>query len=87
MQETVTIDHGEIRRWAEARGGMPAVVAGTDADLRFDWGEGGRLERISWEDFFELFEEQDLAFAHIEDDDSSVYEFVPRSAEFEQDYA
>lgn len=79
MQQTFTTEHNEIRRWAGERGGMPAIVEGTEAELRFDWGEGDEsLVRISWPDFFEIFDEQGLAFAHIEDDDSSVYEFVPR---------
>lgn len=58
---------------------MPAIVPGTEAGLRFDWGEGDeRLMRLSWEDFFDIFEEEGLAFVHIEQDDSSVYEFVAR---------
>lgn len=58
---------------------MPAIASGTDDGLRFDWGDGLEdLERMGWEDFFALFEEYGLAFAHIEDDDSSVYEFVSR---------
>jgi hypothetical protein len=58
---------------------MPAILRGSESGLRFDWGEeGDGLMRLSWEEFFSLFEEHDLAFAHIEEDDSSVYEFVPR---------
>jgi hypothetical protein len=81
MQQVITTDHEDIRHWASERGGMPAIVAGTDDDLRFDWGESDEyLERLSWEDFFDLFDEYGLAFAHIEDDSSSVYEFVSRYA-------
>jgi hypothetical protein len=78
MQQTITTSHDEIRAWAAGRGGMPAIVPGTAAGLRFDWGEGEHLERIAWADFFDIFEEYGLAFSHIEQDDSSVYEFVPR---------
>jgi hypothetical protein len=79
MQQTFTIDHEEIRAWAAGRGGMPAILEGTESGLRFDWGEGDAdMVRLSWSEFFDIFEEQGLAFAHIEEDDSSVYEFVPR---------
>lgn len=82
MQQVITTNHDEIRAWAAGRGGMPAVVESSEADLRFDWGEGDSLlMRISWDEFFDLFEEHGLAFAHIENDDSSVYEFVPRRGE------
>jgi hypothetical protein len=68
----LTIDHDEIRRWVEERGGHPARVAGTGSGedpglLRIDFpgfsGEG-KLEPISWEQFFEAFEENELAFAY-----------------------
>jgi hypothetical protein len=79
MQQVLTTDHSEIRAWAAGRGGMPAIVPGSEAGLRFDWGEGdGGLMRIEWDEFFDIFEEHALAFSHIEEDDSSVYEFVPR---------
>ena len=61
---TVT-DHGEIRRWAEKRGGRPSVVRtgkGEGGILRFDFGEDDeKLEEIEWDEFFRLFEENDLA--------------------------
>jgi hypothetical protein len=83
MQQVITTNHSDIRQWAAGRGGMPAIVPGTQAELRFDWGEGDNLTRLSWENFFDIFEEEHLAehlaFAHIEEDDSSVYEFVPRN--------
>lgn len=79
MQQTYTTNHDEIRAWAAGRGGMPAIVDGTESELRFDWGEGDAdLMRLSWPEFFEIFDEEGLAFAHIEEDDSSVYEFVRR---------
>jgi hypothetical protein len=69
-----TTDHGEIRKWAEERSGKPAHVKGTGgADdpgiLRIDFpgysGEG-KLEEISWEEFFEKFDEQGLALVYQE---------------------
>ncbi len=67
-----TTDHEEIRKWVEERGGWPACVKGTGGKedpglLRIDFpgytGEG-KLQRISWEEFFEKFEENDLAFLY-----------------------
>ncbi|MHB2167216.1 hypothetical protein [Alsobacter sp. R-9] len=71
-EATTTIDHDEIRRWAEERGGRPAAVRGTggkdDAGiLRIDFPERGdpyALEEISWDEFFEAFEANELAFLH-----------------------
>ncbi|WP_437489071.1 hypothetical protein WME75_10005 [Sorangium sp. So ce1014] len=71
----MTIDHDEIRQWAESRGGRPATVKSTEKDgepgiLRIDFpgysGEGS-LEEISWEDFFAKFEESNLAFVYQEE--------------------
>ena len=67
-----TIDHDEIRQWAESRGGRPATVIRTEKNgepgiLRIDFpgysGEGS-LEEISWDDFFAKFEESNLAFVY-----------------------
>ena len=62
-------DHEEIRRWAEERGGTPACVRGTGGKgdigmLRIDfpgYSGGDSLEPISWEDWFEKFDERNLA--------------------------
>jgi len=71
-----TTDHDTIRRWAEARGGRPARVKGTGDNndpgmLRLDFGErDSTLEEITWEEFFEKFDENDLAFLY-QDETSS----------------
>ena len=70
-----TTDHDQIREWAEARGGKPACVKGTggggDAGLlRIDFpGYSGAesLQHISWEEFFEKFDENDLALLYQEE--------------------
>ena len=67
-----TTNHDEIRRWVEERGGHPAKVKGTEKGkssgvLRIDYpGFSGedRLEEISWEEFFEGFEQNELAFLY-----------------------
>ncbi len=70
MTEAVTTtDHHAIRKWAEARDGHPARVKdqGDGGILRFDFGEPHEdLERISWDNFFAIFEENNLAFLHQE---------------------
>lgn len=64
----VTIDHDEIQRWAEERDGEPAVVRGTTI-IRLDFpGFAGppKLQRMSWDDWFRLFDEQNLALVYEE---------------------
>jgi len=69
----ITTNHEEIRLWVEERGGNPAIVKGTEsrdsALLRIDYpgfsGEG-KLEPIEWDQFFEIFDENNLAFLYQE---------------------
>jgi hypothetical protein len=71
----VTTDHNEIRQWVEERGGHPARVKGTDEGdsggvLRIDYpGYSGEdtLEPITWDEFFQAFEENKLAFLYQEE--------------------
>lgn len=67
-----TTDHETIRQWVEERGGHPATVnrTGDEEDpgiLRIDYpgysGEG-TLEPITWDAFFEKFDEEELAFLY-----------------------
>ncbi len=88
-----TTNHDEIRRWVEERGGHPAVVKGTEGKrsggvLRIDYpgfsGEG-TLEKISWEEFFETFEEANLAFLYQDETkdgaESRFSKLIDRDAE------
>jgi hypothetical protein len=65
---TTTTDHEVIRRWVEERGGRPARVrtgAGRGGLLRIDFQEPEEeFEEISWESFFEIFDQNRLAFLH-----------------------
>ncbi|MCU0789721.1 MAG: hypothetical protein MUE79_01515 [Nitratireductor sp.] len=66
-EATRTSDHETIRKWVEARGGHPArvKVLGEGGLLRIDFGEPEEsLEPIEWDEFFEIFEENDLDFLH-----------------------
>ena len=60
----------QIRKWAEARNAIPCEVKGTDRDgepgiLRFEFPKvrdrnDARLKEISWDEFFEKFDENNL---------------------------
>ena len=67
-----TTDHDFIRQWVEQRGGWPASVRGTGRQgdigmIRIDFpgftGEDS-LERITWDQWFEQFDDNQLAFLH-----------------------
>lgn len=74
MSSKVTIDHEEIRRWAEQRGAKPSAVKGTGKGgdvgiIRLDfpgYSGGDSLEEISWQQFFEKFDEGELALVYQE---------------------
>jgi len=69
-QATTTTDHDEVRKWADERGGRPSIVKtqGEGGILRIDFQEPDEnLERISWEEFFRIFEERQLAFLYQEE--------------------
>lgn len=69
-----TINHDEIRRWVEERGGHPARVKeterrGSSGLLRIDYpgfSGGDTLEAISWDEFFITFDKNNLAFIYQE---------------------
>jgi hypothetical protein len=80
---STTTDHNEIRKWVEARGGHPSMVrTGKNEEggiLRIDFGEPEEsLEEISWEEFFEVFDENDLAFLYQDEGKSRFNKFVER---------
>jgi len=87
-ESKTTTNHDEIRRWVDARGGRPAAVRdtgnGDDAGiLRIDFGDQDEgLEEISWEEFFQTFDESDLAFLYqdetAEGSESRFNKFVSR---------
>jgi hypothetical protein len=89
-ESKTTTDHDEIRRWAEARDGRPATVKGTESGgedagiLRIDFpgGEEDRVEEISWDEWFEKFDDSDLALLYQEEkasgEDSTFFKLVSR---------
>lgn len=72
-KSNTTTNHDEIRAWVEQRGGKPAMVKGTSKKkseagiLRIDFpGYSGEdtLQEISWDEFFQKFDEGNLQFLH-----------------------
>jgi hypothetical protein len=88
-ESKTTTDHKEIKSWVEARGGRPARVRGTGGGddiglLRIDFGDPDpSLEEISWDEFFEEFEKNKLAFLYQEKttdgQESRFFKFIKRN--------
>jgi hypothetical protein len=86
-----TIDHDEIRKWVEAHGGKPAHVKHTTEGndpgvLRIDYpGYSGEdtLEEIGWDQWFDWFEKNNLAFLYQEGE-SRFNKLVRRNDEDER---
>ena len=82
----IVIDHNDIKAFATRTGGKPSVVADTEGNsgpglLRFDHGRDNEgLEEISWDRFFEIFEEQELALMlDTSGDNPNFNKFVSRN--------
>lgn len=57
-------DHAQIKAWANACEALPARVAvlgETGGAPRFSFADDDGLEPVSWNEFFESFDENDLA--------------------------
>lgn len=72
-ESTITTDHETIKNWAVEREGVPARVKNTAGNnssgiLRIDFpgGEEENLEQMKWDEFFDAFEENNLAFLYQE---------------------
>ncbi len=85
----ITADHATIKEWVEERGGTPARVTGQPEGasslyiVREDETMGD-MESLSWDDFFETFEAEGLAFMYAGQapgkGDEWFYDLVERSA-------
>ena len=93
-----TIDHQTIQNWAEHYKGVPQLIdypnAGKDSQgLRIDFpghtddndltDEHGVIRKISWDEFFQRFENLELAFEYLETVDTeqaaNSYRFLKRN--------
>ena len=88
-ESNVTTDHETIRAWVEERGGTPARrtdVPGDDMSTLYivrEDEDDADFRELSWDEFFETFDESDLAFVYRDEVDEHgqeqwVYEFVHR---------
>jgi hypothetical protein len=87
LEATTTTNHDEIRKWVEKRSGHPALVrtGKSGGVLRIDFDEPGgnddqRLERVSWDEFFRVFDQSDVAFLRDEEGSSRFNKFVAKEA-------
>jgi hypothetical protein len=88
-----TTDPETIRAWVETHGGRPARVRGSgDGDdpgiLRIDFPGGAgedSLEPISWEEWLQKFNENNLAFLYQDEkasgEDSTFFKLVQREGD------
>lgn len=88
-ESKTTTDHDTIRKWIEGRNGEPAHIVGTggkdDAGLlriNFPGYDEENLEKISWDEFFEKFDEKNLAFLYQDElssgKTSRFFKFISR---------
>ena len=93
--EKITINREEIESWAKKRGGIPKVIdhpesEGDPVGLRIDFPgtmddaflDNHLTRKISWDNFFDRFDEMGLAFVFEKDnhlnDISLSYRFINR---------
>jgi hypothetical protein len=83
-----TTDHEKIRKWAELRGGAPACVEPCQKrahDLLIDFGEHAEesLAELTWDEFFNIFEENHLGFLYQDEtthgERSYFFKFIERN--------
>lgn len=86
-----THDHKKIQQWTERRGVIPAKIKGTgkgqdESVLRIHFPKNSdaddNFEEISWDDFFEKFDESKLDFLYQDQkkdgEESTFHKFVNR---------
>ena len=82
-----TTDYTEIKKWTLQRRGKPALLkhkndtgrAGDMLKIIFPGEETEGLDFISWEQFFIIFEENNLKFLFIDEEDKHFYRIVKGS--------
>lgn len=75
-----TQDHEIIKNWAEARNGKPALIetdgnSGGILKIRFDDDEQ-ELKGISWNEFFDIFDRENLTFLYDPEEDNRFNKFI-----------
>lgn len=86
-ESKTTNNHTIIKKWVEAHKGKPAVVESTDNQqgggflrINFPGYEEDNLKEISWEKFFDIFDEHQLKLLYQDQTEdgteSRFYKFV-----------
>ena len=89
-ESKTTTRHNEIREWVEKRGGKPAIIKGTEDSkgggllrINFPGYKEENLKEISWEEFFEGFDDRNLQFLYQEEtadgEESRFFKLVSRN--------
>lgn len=85
-----TTDRDTIKRWAEKRKGVPAMVRGTESGnegvLRIHFPQASQqdeaFDQVDWEQFFDIFEQKNLTMLYQEEkengEQSTFHKFVNR---------
>lgn len=84
MSQHFTTDYEEIRAWVEEHGGYPAVLVGMEEEdenpdalhISFEV-DDIEVEEIGWDEFFERFDNANLALVY-DDEEELSFEFVDR---------
>jgi hypothetical protein len=76
MASVTTRDHEEIRNWADEHGATPAVVSRTGGMLRFEFDTPAELAEVSWDDFFDVFDERGLELVYDDKPGSRFHKLV-----------
>lgn len=87
-----TRDHDEIEEWITDHGGVPAREAGSFGELRVAFEGLDGLEELSWKEFFEILDSEDLEMEYEEEEiggdsrpPSEKYDFIVKARTTSQD--
>jgi hypothetical protein len=85
-----TTNHDEVREFIEFLNGKPAAVRGTSdasgqAVLQIDLMNDNSLDHLGWDEFFQLFDKNNLALRYVEPNNDGkipqMFEFVQRGTD------
>lgn len=88
-QANKTTDHDMIKQWATERDGKPSVVNDDGEQtqilrINFPGYAEENLEEISWDEWFDIFEERELQFLYQEEtsegDKSNFNKLISRNS-------
>ncbi len=87
MAEKCLLERSEIQSWVEEHGGAPGIIKGTDESdeeggemLYIIFGNAGRdMEVIDWDEFFDRFENENLALVFDDELPPSEFRFFDRA--------